>query len=394
MDRSYRYRLYPNRRQTTALQEMLEGHRQLYNAALQERREAWRMGRVSVSYPMQANQLRDVRACDPQIAALNYSSCQQTLRRLDKAFAAFFRRVRAGETAGYPRYKNRRRWKSVVFVYGDGISLQDGRLYLQHIGRVRIRLHRPLPEGAVVKQVVVQRTSADEWYATLQIEAPDVQVEPRTEPSVGIDLGLEYLIALSTGEVISNPRWFRATEQALALAQQQQARCVRGSRRSLELGRRIARWHELVARQRRDWQHKISRRLVQDYGLIAVEDLSIQGLARSRLAKSVHDAGWSSFLDMLRYKVVETGSQVVAVVATGTSQDCSCCGGHVPKTLADRVHHCPHCGFTALRDVNAALNVLARSTARTGPPRKGLLVPEGLGSSISPRIEVAGSRLL
>lgn len=304
MKRSYRYRLKPNRQQRRTLGRVLETHRQLYNAALQERQEAWRMRRVSVSYVMQANQLKEIRSFDEEIAFLNYSSCQQTLRRLDKAFAAFFRRLKAGQRGGYPRYKSRRRFKSVAYVYGDGIRLKGGRLYIQNVGRVLIRLHRALPEGAQIKQ----------------------------------------------------------SESALPLAQRQRARCKRGSRRYRELSQRIRRLHEKIARQRRDFQHKLSRRLVSQFGLIAVEKLSASGLARSMLAKSVHDAAWSQFLSFLSYKVEETGGKVVEVAARGTSQDCACCGCVVAKSLSERQHACPYCGFTVPRDVNAALNILSTAS--------------------------------
>lgn len=394
MKRSYRYRLKPNRQQSGTLHRILETHRQLYNAALQERQEAWRMGRVSVSYTMQANQLKEIRSFDGEIAFLNYSSCQQTLRRLDKAFAAFFRRVKAGQAPGYPRYKSRRRFKSVAYVYGDGIRLQDGRLYIQNVGRVRLRLHRPLPQGATIKQVVVKRSNGGEWYATFQIELPEPQVEPHQGPAVGIDVGLEHFAALSTGELVANPRWFRESEAALALAQRQRARSKRGSRRYRALSQRITRLHEQIARQRRDFQHKLSRRLVREFGLIAVEALNVLGLARGMLAKSVHDAAWSQFLFFISYKAEEAGGKVVEVAASGTSQECACCGCAVPKPLSERQHRCLSCGFTASRDVNAALNILFRGTARAEPPRKGLLLPEGLVVSTSFQVEVAGSRLL
>jgi putative transposase len=349
------------------------------------------MRRISVNYYMQANQLKELRSFDEDVAFLNYSSCQQTLRRLDKAFRAFFRRVRKKQKPGYPRFKGRRRFKSVSYVYHQGIRLKDGRLYIQHVGRVRIRLHRPLPDGATIKQVVIKRTATGEWYATFQIDLPEVTVERHAGPAVGIDLGLEHFAALSTGELVPNPRWFRESQAALAQTQRRRSRCQRGSRHYRKLSRRITRLHEKIARQRRDFQHKLSRRLIGEFGLIAVENLSIKGLARSRLAKSVHDAAWSQFLSFLGYKGAETGSQVIEVAASGTSQECACCGCVVPKSLSEREHVCPSCGFTVPRDVNAALNILFRGTARAEPARKGLLLPVGLKVSSSQRVEVARS---
>ena len=307
MQRGYRYRLYPSKAQAHALDRILEGHRHLYNAALQERREAWRMRQVSVTYYMQANQLRELRTFDAEVAALNYSSCQQTLRRLEKAFQAFFRRVQEGEKPGYPRFKSRHRFHSVAFVYDDGIRLKGGRLYVQGVGRLRVFFHRPLPSGARIRQVVVKRTAAGEWYAVFQLELPTAQPAAHPGPAVGVDMGLTYFAALSTGELVENPRWLRRGESRLTLLQRKQSRCRRRSRRYRELGREITRQHERVANTRRDFQHKFSRRLAREFGLVAVEDLNVRGLARSHVAKSMHDAAWSSFLAILRYKAEEAG---------------------------------------------------------------------------------------
>ena len=386
MRRSYVFRLYPNRAQTKALQQMKEGHRLLYNAALQERREAYRMRRITLSYRQQADQLKPLRKVDPDIAALNFSSCQQTLRRLDKAFQAFFRRSRAGEKAGYPRYKSRSRFRSVAFVYGDGVRLEGGKLYVQHVGRVRMFQHRELPDGAVVRQVVLRVAAGGEWHACLQLELPDPAPPPHAGEAVGVDMGLSVFAALSTGEMIENPRWYRQEEQKLARSQQTHSRHHRGSRRYRRSRRELARRHEKIACQRRDFQHKLSRRLVEEFALIAVESLNIRGLARSHVAKSMHDAAWGAFVQLLRCKAEEAGSVVVEVDARDTSQVCAACGCPVPKTLAEREHVCPHCGFTAPRDVNAALVILSRGAARTGWPRKGFPVPVRAG--------VAGSRPL
>jgi putative transposase len=170
---SYTFRLYPNKEQREALDATLEGHRQLYNAALEERREAYRKQGVSVSYKMQADQLKALRREVEEIGFLNFSSMQQTLRRLDKALSAFFERIKRGDTPGFPRFKGKGWFKSVCYVYGDGTRLKRGRLYVQNIGLMRMFQHRPLPEDATVKMVVLKCDRVGNWFAVMQAELPD-----------------------------------------------------------------------------------------------------------------------------------------------------------------------------------------------------------------------------
>jgi putative transposase len=282
----------------------------------------------------------------------------------------------------------------VCYVYGDGIRLKDERLYVQNVGLVRLFQHRPIPDEGVIKMAVLKRDRVGNWYVVLQVELPDIDVTVRDGLAVGIDMGLTHFATLSTGEMIENPRWFRESENKLALLQRRRARCKRRSRRYRELNRQIRRLHEQIANQRRDFQHQLSTQLVQVYSLIAVEDLNVEGLCRSHVSKSMGDAAWTQFLSMPAYKAERAGTLLVRIDPNGTSQICSGCDRVVRKPLSERQHTCPHCGLTLPRDVNAALNVLARGRlalsaaemARTVPPRKGLLVPAG--------IEVAGSRLL
>jgi putative transposase len=373
---SYKFRLYPNSDQRQALDRILEIHRQVYNAALKERRHAWKRCGVSI------------RSFDDDVAWCNFSSLQQTLRRLDKAFQAFFRRVKAGETPGYPRFKGRGWFKSICYVYGDGIRLKDGRVYVQNVGLVRLFQHRSIPDDSTIKMAVLKRDRVGNWYVVFQVELPDIDITLRNGLAVGIDMGLTHFATLSTGEMIENPRWFREAEEKLALLQRKRSRHKRGSRRYRELSRQIKRLHKRVANKRRDFQHKLSTRLVQEHALIVVEDLNVKGLCRSHCRKSMGDAAWAQFLHMVEYKAKagaarpDAGTLYMPVDPNGTTRDCSGCGRRVPKTLSERQHTCPHCGFTAPRDVNAALNILDRGRARTEPPRKGFLRPT--------RAEVAG----
>lgn len=370
MNLSYKYRLYPNREQRETLDRILWVHRGLYNDALTERRLAWEKNRTSISYAGQCSQLKAIRTFDEDAAWLNYSSIQQTLRRLDKAYQAFFRRMKAGEKPGYPRYKGRRRFNSVRYVYGNGLRLRDGRLYVQHVGDIRLFQHRPLPDDCAIKSAIVKRDGLGNWYVVLQIEMPDPEPRPGPLEAVGVDMGLLSFVALSTGEEVDNPRWFRAGEQRLAVLQKRRARCKRGGRQYRELSRLLRQHHAHIKNRRLDFQHKLSRELVNRYPVIVTEDLNIKGLARSHVAKSIGDAGWAQFLAFLDYKAAKAGGQRIAVDARNTSQLCPACGCIVEKSLSVRIHNCPHCGYVVSRDVASAQVILQRGLARMEPGRK------------------------
>jgi len=353
--RTFKYRLHLNRGQTAALDAQVDEACRLYNGALQERRDAWKQARHSVSYYEQANQLKAIRA-DGSLALANFSACQDVLRRVDKAFKAFFGRVKAGRKAGYPRFRSRRRYDSLTFPsYGDGCRLrEDGRLYLQGVGDVKVKLHRPV-QGKI-KTISVKRETG-RWYALFSCEVEAVPLAASAE-AVGIDMGLSAFATLSDGTEIANPRHTRQAQARLRVAQRRVARRKKGGnsrRRAVVL---LQRAHAYVAAQRNDFHHKAARALVDRFGLLAVEDLNVKGLAGSMLARSVHDAGWTSFLAKLDYKAASAGRRVVRVNPAGTSQRCSACGEPVPKTLSQRWHACPTCGLSLSRDQNAAREIL------------------------------------
>ena len=366
MIRTYKYRLYPNRVQKELLDKLLEIHRSVYNDALTERRIAWKRCRVSVSYYAQANQLTASRAIDDDLAFANYSSLQHTMRRLAKSFASFFRRVKAGQTPGYPRYKGRKRFDSFEYTYGDGCKLRLGqrvRFYIQNVGELRIKYHRPVPD--TIKHVIIKR-SLGKWYACLQWKAPDTIAPVHDGPAVGIDMGLHHLLALSDDTFVENPRWLRGSLLHLRVAQRRLARRKRGSHRRRKAAFQVARRHERVSNQRRDIWHKVTTELVQTYSLIAIEDLPLAFMTHNRsLALSTHDAGLGMFKAMLAYKAEEAGTLLILVNPRNTSQMCSSCGSIVRKGLSVREHVCPTCGLIIDRDTNAACNIL--ELARTGP---------------------------
>ena len=359
MRKAFKYRLYPNRSQAQALNVMLETHRRLYNLALRERRDVYKTGERSVSYCEQSGRFKETRKALPSFAATNFSSAQATLRRLDRAFKAFFRRVKSGEAPGYPRFKLEGRFRTIEFPsYGDGCKLKEnGRLYIQHIGHVKVKLHRPI-EGAI-KTVSIKRSCA-KWYVIFSCDLGEAPAPTEEGAVVGIDLGLKSFLVTSEGESVEPPHYYRHSEKKLRRAQRALSRKKKGSNRRRKARERVARLHEKTANQRRDFHHKRARDLVAAYGLIAYEALNVRSVVRSRLAKSTHDAGWASFLNILAQKAEEAAVRVVAVDPRNTTQACSSCGAmpEVKKTLSERTHICP-CGYVADRDVNAARNILS-----------------------------------
>jgi putative transposase len=367
MRRTFKYRVYPNRAQSDALDAQLGEACRLYNGALQERRDAWKMQRTSIGYYDQANQLKAIRA-DGSLSLANFSAAQDVLRRVDKTFKAFFGRVKAGRKAGFPRFRSRRRYDSLTFPsYGDGCRLRtNGRLYLQGIGEVKVKLHRAV-EG-VIKTVSVKR-AAGHWYALFSCEVEPSPL-PASDEAVGIDVGLTTFAVLSDGSEIANPRYAQKATAAVRRAQRKVARRRRGSNGRRKAVDVLQQALAHVANQRNDFHHRAARALVDRFGLIAVEDLNVKGLAGSMLARSVHDAGWGTFLQRLDDKAASAGRQIVRVNPNGTTQRCSGCQTVVPKTLSQRWHDCPSCGLSLSRDENAAREILRLGLsldARTWP---------------------------
>ena len=360
MRKSFKYRIYPSREQAVSLAYQLREACDLYNCALQERIGAWKICRKSINYYDQANQLKQMRS-ERLIGVSNYSACQDVLRRLNKTFSAFFARIKRGERPGFPRFKPSRRWDSLTFpTYGDGCKLDDRLLYIQGVGQIKVKLHRPV--DGKIKTVSIKR-EAGRWFAIFSVECDPAPLSASTE-SVGIDVGLSAFATLDDGTEIDNPRFFEEAQRKLRVTQRRLAR-----RKNKKSNRRrkavilLQRQHARIQNQRSDFQHKLSRTLVNRYGLIAVEDLNIKGLSSGMLAKQVHDAGWGQFLNMLAYKAESAGREFVKVNPRGTSQTCLC-GAKVPKKLWDRWHSCPVCGLERARDHVSAQVILFRAGTR------------------------------
>ena len=360
--RTYRYRIYPTVRQRLALEAQLSFACQLYNAALEQRRYAWRSQHRPITLYEQFRDLTEVRAASMGPVHMSCSAMRDPLRRLDRAFTAFFRRVKVGDKPGYPRYRSARRYESLTWQSGWSVRLE--RLVLGGVGHVKVRWHRLFPAGAPVRTVTIRRR-AGRWYACFSVVVSrSVQVAAITRPAVGIDLGIQHFAVLSTGEQIAGPRAQRAAMRRLRVAQRRLCRRQMGSHRREKARLLVARQHERIRNLRHDHAHRLTRRLVSQFGLIAIEKLNIRGLTRGLLARHISDQGWAAFLMMLEYKAAEAGTRLVRVPPEGTSQTCSRCGVEVPKRLSERIHRCPDCGLIIDRDTNAARNILRLGLSR------------------------------
>jgi putative transposase len=377
MRRSFKFRLRPTAQQHVALDACLRDHRTLYNAALEERREAWRRG-ISVRYGDQSAQLKEIREECPEHGRWSFSSQQATLRRLNRAFDSFFRRVKSGQKPGYPRFRSRDRWDSVLWPSdGDGCRWKDGRAYLKGIGAVRVSVHRPV-EG-VVKTLAVKREGR-RWYLVLSCDDVPEKLLPDTGKGVGIDMGITAFLATSDNELIANPRHGRKAAKRLAAAQQVLARKKRGSRNRRAARAVVANRHRKVSDQRRDLHHQVARMLVNTYDVIALEDLAVKNMTRSAsgtlelpgtnvaaksgLNRSILDAGWAQFAAILAAIAEEAGRVMVKVKPQYTSQRCHPCGHVDARNRSGVAFACLACGHTGHADVNAARNVLRAGLAR------------------------------
>lgn len=348
---------------TRAQIAVLDGWRlrcsELYNAALQQRREAWARQRVSVSRFAQTKDLTELREAMREWREIPSDIARSALTRLDLAFAAFFRRIRSGEKPGYPRFRSRYRYDS----FGVGrVRVEQGRVQVPKLGWVRFHCYRPL--GGAVRNVEIRRT-AKRWWVCVACDVGEAPPKRVVKTATGIDLGLKEFAVLANGDAIHNPRHFLSGEDVLARRQRNLATKQRGSNRRAKARNLVGLAHERVRNQRLDFHRKVAADLCGRYDLIAHEALNVKGLARGFLAKSVNDAGWSQFLAILGSKAESAGCHVVAVDPRYTTQTCADCGLIVPKSLSERVHAC-ECGAVRDRDHNAAIVIEARGRRALG----------------------------
>jgi putative transposase len=385
--RAYKLRAYPTRPQEGRAVRLLADHCELYNAALAERREAWRMRNVSVSYGDQSAQLKEIRAADPDGQGRHsFTAQQQTLRRLNTVFVAYFRRVRdakgSARRVGYPRFKPYQRFDQVLFVAGDGASWEpaDGGRWahasFQAVGRVKVHQHRPMMGRVKTLQL---KQEGRRWYVIVVTETESVLL-PSTGRSVGVDVGVARFLTTSDGEVVANPRFLDAAQDRIADLQRRKQSARPGSGNRRRLRRSLAKEWRRLGNKRRDFHHKTARRLVDTCDTLALEDLRVAAMtktasgsieapgrnvaAKAGLNRSILDAGWTQFTSILAAKAESAGRRVVLVHPGRTSIDCHACGASCDRPRQGIVV-CPVHGELDA-DLNGARNIAARAGLGSG----------------------------
>jgi len=386
---TYRFKLAPTKAQYAALERLLELQRQLYNACLQERCDAWSKSGISISKIDQNKSLTQIRSFDETYAAVPVAMSRWSIARVDDAFKGFFSRVKRGDKPGFPRFKGRSRWRSFGFVEWDGIRLKADKLVFRGlVGGLKVRLHRRTPEGASIKSCTFSQHGRH-WFVSMQVEMPAAEAHASPETVVGLDVGVEHLATTSDGIHIANHRPRSRRERELRLAQRSLARCRRGSKRRRKVRERLALLQRRIANSRSTYLHQVSAKLAREHAFIAVEKLKVKNMTgtargtadepgtnvrqKAGLNRALLDAAPAMLVSYISYKAERAGGMMVKAEAAFSSQDCSSCGERVAKPLSERMHRCD-CGTVLHRDHNAAVNILDRALeahGRARPPGDG-----------------------
>ena len=394
---SYQYRLLPTYEQRIELVRWLDMLRSQYNYLLADRFDWWEMNRCAVNacpltcsiaevreqpnYYSQKRALPILKGERPWYKDVLAQTLQDMVKRVDLAFARFIKGDKNGKRSGRPRFKGKHRYRTMAFPQLKADCIAGNRITLPKLGAIKLRQHRPIPDGFTVKRALVT-LKADGWYITLTLEdkavpnLPPVEVVPTEENSVGVDAGLEYFASVSDETQIDPPRFYRKAEQRLGLLQAKREAKAKGSKSRRKLNVRIARLHQRIARQRRQFHFETANDLLSKADVVFVEKLKVGNMSRrckpkqadsgeflpngqaakSGLNKSFADAGIAGFFnEILPYKAEKAGKRIIQVNPAGTSQHCAMCLNRVPKELGDRWHDCSHCGYSAQRDINAAI---------------------------------------
>ncbi len=354
------------------LQSSLNACRYVYNETLATRKKIWEEKKKSLSLYDTSNLLTQWKKDKPELANA-FSQCLQNAQlRVDLAFKAFFRRVKAGEKPGYPRFKSFDRYDSFTFPQ-SGFKLIKNKLRISKIGSIKIILHRSIKD--TIKTCTI-RKQADKWYACFSCEAEPKPLR-KSNKAVGLDVGLENFATLSNKEKIANPHFFKADQRALAKAQRKLSKQKKGSSERRKVKKIVTRIHERIFNRRNNFCHQEARKIVNRFGIICIEDLSINKMRKSNfrsINRSIEDVAWGQFANILSQKAEEAARQFVAVNPRGTSQKCSQCGTIVEKKLPARWHNCPVCGIRLHRDFNSSLNILSLGLQTLGlSPRSSRL---------------------
>ena len=412
---AYQYRLRLSKHQATKIDDWLSMLCSQYNYLLADRFNWYEQNRSAVNacpllchlpelrdnpdYYSQKKTLPQLKKTHPWYSEIYSQVLQDVVKRVKVTFDRFLKGDSNGKRSGKPRFKSRSRYRTFTYpqmkqecLQGFGVSAQrstersrrspNGNLInLPMFGKVKVILHRPLPDGFKIKTASVTKKS-DGYYVTLSLEDKTVpEIKPNFNPDkiTGIDVGLKDFLTTSEGETVAIPEHYRKAQKRLRVIQKRVSRRKKGSNRRQKAVRQLGKQHKKVADKRKDFNFKTANYLLSKYDVVAHEELNIKGLARTRLAKSVLDAGWSSFLSILTNKAENAGLLVVPVSAHNTSQDCSNCGKRVPKKLHIRWHDCPDCGCSKDRDHNAAINIKNRAEGHSVLKAQRLLSNSRIG---------------
>ncbi len=345
---------------------MLEECRWLFNKILETRKNAWESEEISLGLYDTQSMIPAWKIEHPGLRAVNSQVLQNVNIRVDLAFKAFFRRVKAGDNPGYPRFKSYGRYDSITFpqIGVKGCAKLDGNiLILSKLGSIKIKMHREL--CGAPKTICVRRSATGKWFATISCECESSPL-PKSEKFAGVDVGLQTFATLSNGEKIANPRFFKKEQDALAKAQRKVSKLAKGTPERAKARKVVSRIHERITNKRTDFAHQQSRKLVNTYGVIVLEKLAVVDMMSNhtqvfgnKLNKSIADVAWSQLAQFTAYKAEDAGRLFLQVDPRNTSKKCSRCGSLVSKDLGVRIHDCPHCGLVLDRDHNAAINILA-----------------------------------
>ncbi|EFH88531.1 putative transposase IS891/IS1136/IS1341 family [Ktedonobacter racemifer DSM 44963] len=379
--------VYPSRKQRQKLEAWLGLCCEVYNAALDERKSAYRMAGVSLSYEHQCAELPACKQVCPALNEVPSQVLQDVVKRVDRAFDDFFRRVEQGHKPGYPRFKSRFRYDSLTFKqYGNSFNIlpaskkNKATLVLAKLGHVKMVMHRAIK--GTPKTAIVKRTPTGKWFVSISVEMEGEDIIskrlPVSEEAVGIDVGLKTFAYLSWGKRLPIRAFLRAEEAALARAGRKLSKAPQGSKQRAKKRKVVARVHERIGNRRKNFIEQEVRHLVKQFGLLAVEALVVRNMVKNpKLAKSIADASWSMFFTRLQAKAEEAGRQVVRVNPAYTSQTCSACGHRQQMPLSVRIYECSQCGLVIHRDHNGSLNILSDGLQAVG--RHSRVIPEAPG---------------
>ena len=364
MRRTYKYRLFPTKKQTTILNKTLDECCWLYNHFLEEHKNSWEKEKKSLNYYSQQNTIPELKKQRPSLKIVYSQTLQDIAMRVDLAFKAFFRRVKSGNKPGYPRFKGKGWYDSICYPQ-TGFKVKKNIINLSKIGSIKVKIHRPI--GGVIKTCTIRRQN-NKWYACFSCE---VKIKPlkKSKKAIGIDVGLESFATFSNGEKIKNPRFFKIEQKSLAKVQRKLSKQKKGSLERKKVKKIVARIHERITNRRNNFCHQEARKIVNHFGIICIEDLNINQMQKGNfrsINRSISDVAWGQFAQYLSYKAESAGRQLIKVNPAYTSQTCSNCGYREVKKLSDRVHHCSSCGLVLDRDHNAAINILTLGTQSLG----------------------------